>query len=433
MAGYGIGAVRVSPATTDVAIVSFEGPDRYSTVGGLATRVTDLAPALVERGYRVTHLFLGDPALPHEEARAEGRLRLVRWGQWIARHHPQSVYDGEWGKWRDLSDNAPAWLVDQVLVPTARAGRRAVLLFEDWQTAECAYRTAERAYVRGLGAACVSLWNANNTYGCGGIDFRRLEMTSRVTTVSRWMRSELSGFGVGEAIVVPNGIAERMIAPIPPAEVTSLRKAKGDALAFVKVGRFDPDKRWLGAIDAVAALKDSGVPARLLFRGSAAPYRDTVLAHLARRGLSISRVRLSPETTARDFARALAEIHTDTAFLDFFLSERLLRALYAAADGVLANSEREPFGLVGLEVMGAGGIAYVGSTGEDYAQPLGNCVVVRTDDPRELAEAAQYVRERPDLARRIRTEGRQTARRYTWPRVIEDMELVWEFAAARAG
>ena len=423
--------MRITPSTTDVAIVSFEGPDRYSTVGGLATRVTDLAPALVGRGYAVTHLFIGDPSLPHEERSPDGPFRLVRWGQWISRYHPRNVYDGEWGKWRDLSNNGPTWLVDEVIVPATTRGRQAVLLFEDWQTAECAYQTAERAYVRGVSRNCVALWNANNTYGCGGIDFARLVWTNRITTVSRWMRSELEPFGVRDAIVVPNGIAERMLSPISPADLAALRRAKGDALVFVKVARFDPDKRWLGAIDGIAELRSRGARVRFLFRGSASPYRDEVLAHPHRRGLSATRLALPPDTATRDFANALAAMREDVAFLDFFLSERLLRALYATADGVLANSEREPFGLVGLEVMGARGIAYVGTTGEDYALPLGNCVVLRTDDARELAEAAIYLHERPELAQRIRSEGRQTARRYAWPRVIEDMELVWEYAAER--
>ncbi len=422
--------MRVSPATADIAIVSFEGPDRYSTVGGLATRVSDLVPALVERGYSVTHVFVGDPSLPREERR--GGARLVRWGQWISRYHQLNAYDGEWGKWRDLSDNGPGWLVEQVVRPAAARGRFAILLYEDWQTAECAYRAAEHAFVRGVGGRTVALWNANNTYGCGGIDFARLLLTTRVTTVSRWMRSELRQFGVADAIVVPNGVAERMHAPVAAADVTALRQAMGDAFAFVKVARFDRDKRWLVAVDAIAELRSRGAPVRFLFRGSASPYRDEVLAHLARRGLRAARLALPAQAGPRELARALAGIPEECVFLDFFVAERLLRALYASADGVLANSEREPFGLVGLEVMGAGGIAYVGVTGEDYAQPLGNCVVVRTADPREVADAALYLRGRPEIAKRIRAEGRQTARRYAWPRVIEDLEMVWEYAAEAA-
>ncbi len=425
--------MRISPETTEVAIVSFEGPDRYSTVGGLATRVTDLAPALAARGYRVTHVFLGDPNLPGRESRADGRLEIVRWGQWISRYHPHDVYDGEWGKWRDLSDNLPRFLVGSVLATAKARGRRVVLLFEDWQTAEAAMRTGELSYVAGLGEARVSFWNANNTYGCGGIDFARLVLTTRVTTVSRWMRSELQKFGVADPIVVPNGISERVLAPVPVGDRDALRSASGDALLLAKIARFDRDKRWGNAVDAIAALRQRGVRTRFLFRGSASAHRDEVLARVDARGLSRESLRLEPDATPRDLAQAVARTSADALFLDFFLSERLLRALYAAPDGVLANSEREPFGLVGLEVMGAGGVAYVGVTGEDYAEPLGNCVVVRTDDPLEIAQAVLLLRERPELAARIRSEGPITARRYVWPRMIQDLELVWEFAAERSG
>jgi glycosyltransferase involved in cell wall biosynthesis len=203
-------------------------------------------------------------------------------------------------------------------------------------------------------------------------------------------------------------------------------------VTLVKVARFDRDKRWLGAIDAVAELRRRGVDARFLFRGSASPYRDEVLAHLARRRLSTTRLRPEGEPTMRTFAASLAALREDAAFLDFFVPERVLRALYATADGVLANSEREPFGLVGLEVMATGGVAYVGTTGEDYAQPLGNAVVVRTDDPAEVADAALYLRARPELEKRIRTEGRQTAKRFAWPRVLDDLELVVSYAFERA-
>src|SRR5207247_1174891 len=54
----------------DVVLVAFEGPDRYSFVGGLATRMTDLADALVDRGYHVHQLFVGDTKLPALEERA---------------------------------------------------------------------------------------------------------------------------------------------------------------------------------------------------------------------------------------------------------------------------------------------------------------------------------------------------------------------------
>jgi len=254
---------------SEVVLVAFEGPDRYSFVGGLATRMNDLADALTKRGRRVRQLFVGDPTLPAFEERSNGMLRLERWGQWISRYHPKDVYDGEDGKWRDFSRTVPPHLLDEVIVPAARQGKRAVLLFEDWQTANAAINTTVLAQRAGLRGAITPFWNANNTYGFAEVDFPALDRAVEITTVSRFMRAQMTGIGVDPQIH-PNGIAERYLRPLPPSEARVLRTAFGNRLTFVKVARFDPDKRWLWAIDAVAALRDGGMRPRLVMRGSRA-------------------------------------------------------------------------------------------------------------------------------------------------------------------
>jgi glycosyltransferase involved in cell wall biosynthesis len=411
----------------DVVLVAFEGPDRYSFVGGLATRMIDLADALVDRGYYVHHLFVGDPKLPPREERAEGRLVLERWSQWISAYHPRDVYDGEDGKWRDFSRTAPAHLADLVIASAAQ-GRKSVLLFEDWQTANAAIATAAILNIRAPGAAAI-LWNANNTYGFGSIDFSLLRRAASITTVSRFMRAEMSAVDV-DAAVLPNGIAERFLKPLPPTEARPLREAFGDRPTFVKVARFDQDKRWLWAIDAIAFMRDTGTRPRLLMRGSRNPYGDIVGARIRARGLSIDRVALSPDAATRELAAAVAASTADIVFLDYFIPERTLRAMYQAADGVLANSEKEPFGLVGLEVMASGGLAYVGRTGEDYAVPFGNAVVMQSDDPRELLATHATLASRPEVVRAIRADGKATAKRFAWPRVLDGYEAAWETAFA---
>lgn len=416
---------------SEVVLVAFEGPDRYSFVGGLATRMNDLAEALIARGHRVRHLFVGDPALAAVEERSAGMLRLERWGQWISRHHPKDVYDGEDGKWRDFSRTVPPHLLEEVVVPAARQGKRAVLLFEDWQTANAAINTTVLAQRAGLRQAITPLWNANNTYGFGSIDFRLLERAATITTISRFMRAELVKSGV-EPEILPNGIAERFAVPVPQADVRAMRTALAGRPSLIKVARFDADKGWLWAVDAVAHLRDLGTRPRFMMRGSRSDYSDVVGARIRERGLTVQRVALGADAAPRDLAAALKEVDADIAFLDFFVSERALRSLYAAADGVLANSEKEPFGLVGLEVMGAGGIAFVGRTGEDYAVPYGNSIVVQTDDPRELMTHLTALGARPALGERIRADGRRTAERYVWPRILDGVEAAWEAAAALA-
>jgi glycosyltransferase involved in cell wall biosynthesis len=414
----------------DVVLVAFEGPDRYSFVGGLATRMIDLADALVDRGYRVHHLFVGDPKLPAREERAEGRLVLERWCQWISAYHPRDVYDGEDGKVRDFSRTVPPHLADLVM-RSAAEGRRTVLLFEDWQTAAAAIGTGAILGVRAPGAAAI-LWNANNTYGFGSVDFALLRRVASITTVSRFMRAELAALGI-DAAVLPNGIAERWLKPLSPTEARPLRAAFGDRPSFVKVARFDRDKRWLWAIDAIAFMRDAGARARLLMRGSRSPYGEIVGDRIRARRLSVERIALSPDAATRELAAVVAASEAEILFLDYFIPERTLRAMYQAADGVLANSEKEPFGLVGLEVMASGGIAYVGRTGEDYAVPFGNAVVMQSDDPRELLATHEALRVRPEVIRAIRADGRATAKRFAWPRVLDGYEAAWDTAFALTG
>jgi glycosyltransferase involved in cell wall biosynthesis len=411
----------------NVVLVAFEGPDRYSFVGGLATRMNDLAAALVARGHRVRHLFVGDPSLPQVEQRENG-LVLERWGQWISAYHPRDVYDGEDGKYSDFSRTVPPHLAD-LAEEALRRGERTVMLFEDWQTAAAAIGAATIMAARGIKVPV--FWNANNTYGFGRVDFPILRRTTSITTISRYMRMELAKVDV-EAAILPNGIAERWLQPVPPADASALRTAFGDRPTFVKVARFDRDKRWLWAVDAISAMRSAGMHPRFLMRGSRSPYADDVGARIRANGLTIERITLPPTAGPADLAATIAAMTADVIFLDFFISERSLRALYAAADGVLANSEKEPFGLVGLEVMSCGGIAYVGRTGEDYAVPFGNSVVIQSDDPRELITSYHTLRSAPALATSLRSDGLITARRFAWPRILEAYEALWETASVLA-
>jgi glycosyltransferase involved in cell wall biosynthesis len=92
--------------------------------------------------------------------------------------------------------------------------------------------------------------------------------------------------------------------------------------------------------------------------------------------------------------------------------------LFRASDVVLANSSHEPFGLVGLEAMAAGGIACTGCSGEDYAVPGQNALVLQTDDPEEFVELFRPLLENPDQLTAMRRAGRRTAREFAWPEVI---------------
>ena len=397
-------------------LLSFEGPDRYSSVGGLGTRETSFARALGEADVATTLIFVGDPSLAAVETFAPN-VTLRRWCQWLSAYHPRNVYDGERSKVDDYTASVPAFVVEEIVAVAAERDERVLVIAEEWQTVEATIALDALLRSRGLRDRVTMLWNANNTYGFDRIDFADLARAATVTTVSKYMKFELARYGV-RSLVVPNGIHESLLDGPPREMVARFREAMQGKPSLVKVGRFDPDKNWLQAIDAVAELRSMGLAPQLIVRGGREPYGEVVFDRARQRGLHVQRVEASGEDAVA-VAAALAQSDADVIHLQAFLPEETLAALYAAADAVLANSGKEPFGLVGLEVMAAGGIPVCGATGEEYAEPFVNAIVCDTSDGRELAEylGATYGDER--AADRMRQAGYATANRYLWQHVID--------------
>lgn len=414
-----------------VAILSFEGPDRYASIGGLATRVTQLARALGAAGHQVQLFFVGDPhAKPVEPA--DSGVTLRRWSQWLSSQHPRNAYDGEAAKIRDWETSLPAWIVDEMIVPAHAKGERVLVMCEEWQTANVGIAIDRLARERGVRGALTLMWNANNTYGFEKIHWPTLTRAAAITCVSKYMKFELAAWGV-RALVIPNGIDESLLAGADAQQTAALRKAFGEYPTCVKVGRFDPDKNWLQAIDAVADLRAAGIEARLIVRGGKEAYGDVVMGRARERNLTVERLAYEGSDW-REFAQRLSACHeAAVVHVRAFLDEATLYALYAAADAVLANSGKEPFGLVGLEVMAAGGVAVCGATGEEYAEPFINAIVCDTGDGRELAAYLKALFADPKLAAELRANGAETAARYTWGNALTalDRKIAYVDAVAK--
>lgn len=408
-------------ATTYV-ILSFEGPDVYSRAGGLGVRAAELSQALAARGNETHLYFVGDPSLPAVE-KPQANLTWHRWCQWVSHYHPGGVYDGEWGKVEDYRRSVPLHILHAHLKPGFMRGDNLVVLAEEWQTTEACIALRSVADRDGSGRVLDILWNANNVYGFDRIDWPSLERAATITTVSRWMKHMMASVGL-EPLIVPNGIPVARLALRPPAaHVHELKAAFGGGLGLVKFGRFDRDKRWLMAIDAVAELKRLGRKPKLVMRAGVEPHGDEVRARIHAQGLSYDALRSAPG----GLANAIAGSHNDVIELQFFVSDEDRDALYAAADAVLANSGREPFGLVGLEVMAVGGVAVTGTTGEDYASPFDNALSVDTDDGAELAAYLARLQDMPEAGKKIRARGIETAARFTWDHAIDILERKIEY------
>jgi glycosyltransferase involved in cell wall biosynthesis len=420
---------------TVFALVCFEGPDRYSSAGGLGVRVTELSAALAAVGFSTHLYFVGDPALPAEEPLADGRLVYHRWGQWISKYYPRGVYDGEREKLYDFAASLPHTILEGLAQPTIAAGKRLVVLSEEWHTAAAACNVSDALYGAGLREQALLLWNANNTMGFEQVDFARLRFTQQVTTVSHWMKHVMWNWGCNP-VVIPNGIPARWLEHSGEVDYLAgrLREALGGRLLLAKVARFDPDKRWNGAVESVAEMRRMGLAPLLVMKGGIEPHGAEVLHHADNLDLRVHHV-FADDRNPESCLRALCEASNGADILNirFYVPENLLRALYRASDVVLANSGREPFGLVGLEVMASGGVAFTGATGEEYAKSFENAIVIETEDPREVAAAAAHLRANPALAGALRHRGRETAREYTWARVIDFLKIRLQFLGLAQG
>ncbi len=418
------------PSTLEVAMVSFEGPDQYSQAGGLGVRGREMCRAFAALGFDTTYFFVGDPSRPGQED--DDGVHLVRCIREVSRRYPAGVYEGERDKLAALTTSLPYQLIDQVVRPAAAAGRTVLVLFEEWHTAAICVRLDALLRAERLRESCVLLWNANNHFGFDEIDWPALTTAAGVTTVSKYMKHVMWPYGVNP-VVVPNGIPQSSLRPVDKDAVRLIEHAAGTPCLAFKIGRFSADKRWHQALDAVAQLRKEGLPARLLMRGGIEGFGNDVLGHAGYLGLGVANWS-EPIACALGVARALSETE-DSAVVNLctFLPDSVIPEIYAAATAVLANSGHEPFGLVGLEAMAAGGVAVVGATGEEYARPYGNAIVIETELGGELASALRSLVERPALAGTLRRVARRDAADFSWPNVIEGLIERLRFMAIQQG
>lgn len=423
---------EINPDNTVFVILCFEGPDQYSQAGGLGVRVTELSETLASLGYPTHLIFVGDPREPGTEPRQGGKLLLHRWAQWISKYYPEGVYAGENEKLYDFNESVPWFVMDNVVKPAAAEGKIVVVLGEEWHTAETMPRISDLLFFNNIRNSAVLAWNANNTMSFHRINWGRLAYTNTLMTVSRYMKHIMWDFGVNP-MVVPNGIPSRLLNGVDEAAGARLRNAVGGDLFLFKIGRWDPDKRWNMAVEAVARLKRMGINVKFVVRGGIEPHEGEVLYNAHSQGLTVKDVRAGGRTL-EDALRAIEQAgQADVYNLKFFVPEEFLRVAYHSADAVLANSGHEPFGLVGLEVMAAGGLVFTGATGEDYAIPFNNAMVVETSDPSEIVSYLTYLLESPDAQKAMRQEARRTAANFTWEMVIRNLVTKLEYIARNQG
>lgn len=411
---------RINGSNTEFVILCFEGPDGYSNAGGLGVRISHLSAALAEMGFRTHLFFIGDPRLPGEERRCGGKLILHRWCQWISSYHPNGVYDGEEGKVYDFNESIPRFVISNIVRPAIEDGKLVVVLAEEWQTAEALCRLHDMLRDLRLRDRAVTFWNANNIFSFHRINWPRLSSCATITAVSRYMKHLMWPMGLNP-VVIPNGIPKKLLRRVNDAEAAKVRGQLRADLVLSKVARWHPHKGWEAAIEAVSHLRDRNLKVLLLARGGIEPYGEEVIHKAYRLGLKVAQTG-TQSRSGDGCIQALREASTaDVINIRFHLSPELLRLMYRASDAVLANSGHEPFGLVGLEAMAAGGIVFTGNTGEDYTIPMVNSIVLDTGDPMEIVGHLVHLAENPGEAERIRSAARRAARCFTWQASVRNL------------
>ena len=210
------------------------------------------------------------------------------------------------------------------------------------------------------------------------------------------MKHRMQSLGVNP-LVIPNGLsADDLVLP-ERQDVAGFRSCLRGRTVLSKVARWDPAKGWLLALDTVSAMKRLGWQPLLIARGGTEAYGDEVLAAAAGADLRVV-ARTLPQPGVRGLLHAL---------------ERL--------EGVDVVHLRSPLDLGNRRVLFRGSDA--GWSGEDYAVPGHNALVLETTDPWELIGLLRELHLHPAQERAIRRAGRMTARHYLWPQILSGILL----------
>jgi alpha-1,6-mannosyltransferase len=216
-------------------------------------------------------------------------------------------------------------------------------------------------------------------------------MYDTVLCTTSFAREEFDRIGAANVMTVPLGVDLDMFHPDRFCTLTRNRWAAPDQVLLVHCGRLSVEKRADRSIDALAALRHSGIDARLVIAGDG-PMRPRL-------------------------QRQAARLPVD--FTGFIESRNAVATLLATADVALAPGPHETFGLAALEALACGTPAVVSRTSalsEILTADSGACA---DNDPDAIAEAVAGVIDRPEQQRRFC--ARQRAEIFTWPRSAAGM------------
>ncbi|MEA3200737.1 MAG: hypothetical protein QOE90_2165 [Thermoplasmata archaeon] len=348
----------------------------HPAVGGAETHVRALAREQARRGHDVTVATSAAEGAPREET-LEG-YRVVRFP---ARHWKGDYLWPPWLPMKGLvgflvAQKPDLYHAHSYRFATIEAGAAAARA-----TGRPLVVTAHGFYPAENALAGLAKWRYDALRGK-----RALAAATRCIAVTRHEIMHYAKLGVDPARVdvVPNGIDEAALAP---GDGAGFRKAHGlEGPLVVFLARLAHDK---GLLDLVRAAR--GLDATVAICG-----RDA--------GSKAAAERLAPPNV-----RFLGPVPDP-------------RDAYAAADVFVLPSHYEAFGLVLLEAM-AQGAPVVATDAGGMPEVVGDAGVISpARDPDALREALRLLLEDAPLRARLGAAGRERAKGYLWPRVVDELE-----------
>ncbi|CAA0133444.1 GDP-mannose-dependent alpha-(1-6)-phosphatidylinositol dimannoside mannosyltransferase [Mycolicibacterium vanbaalenii] len=212
-----------------------------------------------------------------------------------------------------------------------------------------------------------------------------------VVCTTEFAREEFDRIGATNLVTVPLGVDLEQFHPRRHSEAVRERWAGPNQLLLVHCGRLSVEKHAHRSIGTVAALRDSGVDARLVVVGEG-PQR----ARLQRQAAQLP-----------------------VAFTGFIGCRDTVAGILASADIALAPGPHETFGLAALEALACGTPAVVSRTSALAEILTSDSGATADNDADAIAGAVTTIMSRPESQRR--RSARQRAEQFSWPRSAAGM------------
>jgi alpha-1,6-mannosyltransferase len=225
-------------------------------------------------------------------------------------------------------------------------------------------------------------------------DFANARTAANYDTVvctTGFAREEFDRIGATNIVTVPLGVDLQTFHPRRYSSLVRQRWATPSQLLLVHCGRLSVEKRADRSIDALAALCDFGVDARLVVAGEG-PLRTRLERQAARLPV--------------DFTGFISDRHT-------------VAGLLASADVTLAPGPHETFGMAALESLACGTPAVVSRTSALTEIITPDSGALADNDPAAIARAVGTIISRPEYDRR--SCARRRAEMFTWQQAATGM------------